>query len=256
MTCTSQFRWVSAARSDVGRVREHNEDACLQQPERACWAVADGMGGHAVGDLASGLIVDALSRPSAPDTIARYLAEASKRLLSVNQRLRQEAARRQVSVIGSTVVALFACDSYCGYLWAGDSRLYLYRDGHLRQLTRDHSQIEELKALGLLTDEEAVNHPAQHVITRAVGATDQLELDTQTLAVADGDMFLLCSDGLSNELSTPEMQAALLAADCDAACEALIEAALARGGHDNVTAVVVRAEDPYAADKTLLNPAP
>ena len=214
------------------------------------------MGGHAVGDLASGLIVDALSRPSAPDTIARYLAEASKRLLSVNQRLRQEAARRQVSVIGSTVVALFACDSYCGYLWAGDSRLYLYRDGHLRQLTRDHSQIEELKALGLLTDEEAVNHPAQHVITRAVGATDQLELDTQTLAVADGDIFLLCSDGLSNELSTPEMQAALLAADCDAACEALIEAALARGGHDNVTAVVVRAEDPYAADKTLLNPAP
>ena len=256
MTCTSQFRWVSAARSDVGRVREHNEDACLQQPERACWAVADGMGGHAVGDLASGLIVDALSRPSAPDTIARYLAEASKRLLSVNQRLRQEAARRQVSVIGSTVVALFACDSYCGYLWAGDSRLYLYRDGHLRQLTRDHSQIEELKALGLLTDEEAVNHPAQHVITRAVGATDQLELDSQTLAVADGDMFLLCSDGLSNELSTPEMQAALLAADCDAACEALIEAALARGGHDNVTAVVVRAEDPYAADKTLLNPTP
>ena len=214
------------------------------------------MGGHAVGDLASGLIVDALSRPSAPDTIARYLAEASKRLLSVNQRLRQEAARRQVSVIGSTVVALFACDSYCGYLWAGDSRLYLYRDGHLRQLTRDHSQIEELKALGLLTDEEAVNHPAQHVITRAVGATDQLELDSQTLAVADGDMFLLCSDGLSNELSTPEMQAALLAADCDAACEALIEAALARGGHDNVTAVVVRAEDPYAADKTLLNPTP
>ena len=256
MTRTSQFRWVSAARSDVGRVREHNEDACLQQPERACWAVADGMGGHAVGDLASGLIVDALSRLSASDTIARYLADARKRLITVNQRLRQEAARRQVSVIGSTVVALFACDSYCGYLWAGDSRLYLYRDGHLRQLTRDHSQIEELKALGLLTEEEAVNHPAQHVITRAVGATDQLEFDTNTLAVADGDMFLLCSDGLSNELSAQEMQAALIAADCDAACEALIEAALARGGHDNITAVVVRAEDPYATDNTLLNPTP
>ena len=220
MTCTSQFRWVSAARSDVGRVREDNEDACLQQPERACWAVADGMGGHAVGDLASGLIVDALNRLSAPDTIARYLADARKRLLTVNQRLRHEAARRQVSVIGSTVVALFACDSYCGYLWAGDSRLYLYRDGHLRQLTRDHSQVEELKALGLLTNEEAVNHPAQHVITRAVGATDRLELDTNTLVVADGDMFLLCSDGLSNELSAQEMQAALIAADCDAACEA------------------------------------
>ena len=89
-----------------------------------------------------------------------------------------------------------------------------------------------------------------------MGATDQLELDSNTMAVADGDMFLLCSDGLSNELSAQEMQAALTVADCDAACDALIDAALARGGRDNITAVVVRAEDTYAADKTLLNPAP
>ena len=237
-------------------MREHNEDACLQQPERACWAVADGMGGHAVGDLASGLIVDALSRLSAPDSISRCLADASERLLTVNQQLRDEAASRQVPVIGSTVVALFACDSYCGYLWAGDSRLYLYRQGHLRQLTQDHSQVEELKALGLLTEEEAINHPAQHLITRAVGATDQLELDSNTMAVADGDVFLLCSDGLSNELSAQEMQVALTVADCDVACNALIEAAVARGGRDNITAVVIRAEDTYATDKTLLNPAP
>ena len=243
MTRTSQFRWVSAARSDVGRVREHNEDACLQQPERACWAVADGMGGHAVGDLASGLIVDALSRLSASDTIARYLADARKRLITVNQRLRQEAARRQVSVIGSTVVALFACDSYCGYLWAGDSRLYLYRDGHLRQLTRDHSQIEELKALGLLTEEEAVNHPAQHVITRAVGATDQLEFDTNTLAVADGDMFLLCSDGLNEGLFNDQLVELLRAPDAALAVKdpasRLVHEALERSGRDNTTALVV-----------------
>ena len=256
MTCASQFRWVSSARSDVGRVREDNEDACLQQPERACWAVADGMGGHAVGDLASGLIVEALSRLSAPNSIGRYLADAGERLLAVNQWLRDEAARRHVAVIGSTVVALFACDSFCGYLWAGDSRLYLYRKGHLRQLTRDHSQVEELKALGHLTEEEAINHPAQHLITRAVGATDHLELDSNTMAVADGDVFLLCSDGLSNELSAQELQAALTVADCNVACTALVEAALARGGRDNITAVVVRAEDTYAADKTLLNPAP
>ena len=240
----------------MGRVREHNEDACLQQPGQACWAVADGMGGHAVGDLASGLIVDALSRLPAPDSIARYLADARERLLTVNQQLRDEAARRQVAVIGSTVVALFACDSYCGYLWAGDSRLYLCRQGHLRQLTRDHSQVEELKALGHLTEEEAINHPAQHLITRAVGATDHLELDADTLSVTDGDIFLLCSDGLSNELSAQEMQSVLTVADCDAACDTLIEAALARGGRDNITAVVIRAEDTYASDKTLLNPAP
>jgi protein phosphatase len=105
-------------------------------------------------------------------------------------------------------------------------------------------------------EEEAVNHPAQHLITRAVGATDQLELDSNTMAVADGDVFLLCSDGLSNELSAQEMQVALTVADCDVACNALIEAAVARGGRDNITAVVVRAEDTYATDKTLLNPAP
>jgi protein phosphatase len=256
VTCASQFRWVSSARSDVGRVREDNEDACLQQPDRACWAVADGMGGHAVGDLASGLIVDALSRLAAPDSIACYLADARGRLLAVNQQLRDEAVRRQVSVIGSTVVALFACDDYCGYLWAGDSRLYLYRQGHLRQLTRDHSQVEELKALGHLTEEEAINHPAQHLITRAVGATSRLELDANTIAVADGDIFLLCSDGLSNELSAEELRAALTVADCDTACDTLIEAALARGGRDNITAIVVRAEDTYATDKTLLNPEP
>jgi protein phosphatase len=159
-------------------------------------------------------------------------------------------------VIGSTVVALFGCDGYCGYLWAGDSRLYLYRQGHLHQLTRDHSQVEELKALGHLTEEAALNHPAQHLITRAVGATDRLNLDTNTMAVADGDVFLLCSDGLSNELSAQELQAALTTDDCDAACDALIDAALARGGRDNITAVVVRAQDTYAADKTLLNPTP
>jgi protein phosphatase len=237
-------------------VRDHNEDACLQQPERGCWAIADGMGGHAVGDLASGLIVDALSRLAAPEDLAGRLADASECLLGVNQQLREEAARRQVTVIGSTIVALFACDDHCGYLWAGDSRLYLYRQGRLQQLTRDHSQLEELKALGHLTEEEALNHPAQHLITRAVGATSQLELDSNTMTVVDGDMFLLCSDGLSNELDAHELQAALTVADCDAACETLVEAALARGGRDNITAVVVRAEDTYASDKTLLNPSP
>jgi protein phosphatase len=255
VTCASQFRWVSSARSDAGRIREGNEDACLQQPDRGCWAVADGMGGHAVGDLASGLIVAALSRLPVPDSMPSYLSHASNRLMSVNRQLRDEAARRQVAVIGSTVVALLACDSYCGYLWAGDSRLYLYRQGALRQLTRDHSQIEELKALGHLTEEEALNHPAQHMITRAVGATDQLDLDSNTIAVADGDVFLLCSDGLSNELTAHEMQTLLLgASDCGEACEALVDAALARGGRDNITAVVIRAEDTYASDKTLLNP--
>ncbi|MFM0240774.1 PP2C family protein-serine/threonine phosphatase [Paraburkholderia phytofirmans] len=256
MTCASQFRWTSSARSDAGRVREINEDSCLDQSALGRWAVADGMGGHAVGDLASRLVIDALSRLTPPVSMKSFVADARARLQTANRQLREEAARRQVQRIGSTVVALLACDRFCGYIWAGDSRLYLLREGSLRQLTRDHSQVETLKSLGVLTEEEARHHPAQHMITRAVGATDVLELDDDVIEVADGDVFLLCSDGLSNEVSEDDMLAVLSNAACANACEELVDMALARGGRDNITAVVVRAEDPNAADKTLLNPSP
>ncbi|MFM0056340.1 PP2C family protein-serine/threonine phosphatase [Paraburkholderia phytofirmans] len=256
MTCASQFRWTSSARSDAGRVREINEDSCLDQSALGRWAVADGMGGHAVGDLASRLVIDALSRLTPPVSMKSFVADARARLQTANRQLRDEAARRQVQRIGSTVVVLLACDRFCGYIWAGDSRLYLLREGSLRQLTRDHSQVEALKSLGVLTEEEARHHPAQHMITRAVGATDLLELDDDAIEVADGDVFLLCSDGLSNEVSEDDMLAVLSNAACANACEELVDMALARGGRDNITAVVVRAEDPNAADKTLLNPSP
>jgi len=256
VTCTSQFRWTSSACSDAGRVREINEDACLDEAQLGRWAVADGMGGHAVGDLASRLVIDALKRLGPPVSMKAFIADARAHLQVANRQLRQEAARRQVQRIGSTVVALLACDRFCGYVWAGDSRLYLVRDGQLRQLTRDHSQVEALKSLGVITDEEARHHPAQHMITRAVGATDLLELDDDAIEVADGDIFLLCSDGLSNEIGDDDMLAVLSAEGHGNASAELVSLALERGGRDNITAVVVRAEDPYAADKTLLNPSP
>jgi protein phosphatase len=214
------------------------------------------MGGHAVGDLASRLVIDALKRLAPPVSMKAFIADARAHLQVANRQLREEAARRQVQRIGSTVVVLLACDRFCGYVWAGDSRLYLVRDGQLRQLTRDHSQVEALKSLGVITDEEARHHPAQHMITRAVGATDLLELDDDAIEVADGDIFLLCSDGLSNEVDEADMLAVLNTAAHADAPDLLVSLALERGGRDNITAVVVRAEDPYAADKTLLNPAP
>jgi protein phosphatase len=256
VTCASQFRWTSSARSDAGRVREINEDACLDQSALGRWAVADGMGGHAVGDLASRLVIDALGRLASPVSMKSFVADARARLQTANRQLREEAARRQVQRIGSTVVVLLACDRFCGYIWAGDSRLYLLRQGSLRQLTRDHSQVEALKSLGVLTEEEARHHPAQHMITRAVGATDVLELDDDAIEVVDGDVFLLCSDGLSNEVGEEDMLAVLSKTAGANASEELVDLALARGGRDNITAVVVRAEDPNASDKTLLNPAP
>lgn len=254
MTFPSEFRWTSAARSDTGCVRQINEDALLDAPARGVWAVADGMGGHAVGDLASRMVIESLTKVKGASGLTSVLADARARLLRVNEQLRAEAARRQVSRIGSTVVLLIARDRACGYLWAGDSRIYLLRRGNLVQLTRDHSHVEELKARGQLTAEEALHHPAQHLITRAVGALDVLELDENTLELRDGDTFLLCSDGLSNEVSEAEMASELAPGDCDMAAQRLLEIALSRGGRDNISVVVAHAEDLMASDKTQVNP--
>lgn len=255
MTCTTPFRWTSASRSHVGLVREINEDACLELPKLGLWAVADGMGGHTLGDLASQMVIDALRQLLPPVSLAEFAARVRNGLQAVNGQLRQEAAIRAVPVIGSTVALLFACDQQCICLWAGDSRIYLYRQGRLVQLTRDHSQIEALKSRGALTAEEARHHPARNLITRAVGAMDSLDLDEESIEVDDGDMFLLCSDGLSNEVSAEDMGAVLASGNAPQAAETLIEMALKEGGHDNITVVVVRAEDLNATDKTLQNPA-
>ncbi|WP_250453491.1 protein phosphatase 2C domain-containing protein [Caballeronia sp. ATUFL_M2_KS44] len=254
MTFTAEFRWTSAARSDVGCVRQVNEDALLDSLERGIWAVADGMGGHAVGDLASRMVIESLSNMSADNGLASVIADARERLIDVNGKLRTEAARRLVSRIGSTVVLLAARDGACAYLWAGDSRIYLFRNGRLVQLTRDHSQVEELKARGQLTAEEALHHPAQHLITRAVGALDTLELDESTVALKDGDTFLLCSDGLSNEVSEAEMASELAPGNCEWAAQRLLEIALERGGRDNISLVVAHADDMLAMDRTQINP--
>ncbi len=255
MTTTSQFRWTSASRSDVGLVRKINEDAYLDLPAQKLWVVADGMGGHSLGDLASRRIIETLSDMPPSEGLAELVADARYRLQTVNRELRHEAALRNVKIIGSTVVVLLAHARHCAYLWAGDSRIYLCRNHHLSLLTRDHSHLEELRAHGTLSAEAALTHPARNMITRAVGAADVLELDTATIEVHDGDMFLLCSDGVSNEMTEQEILSALITGNCDEASDALTSLALTRGGRDNITAVVVRAEDVDSAEKTMLNPA-
>lgn len=256
MNCVTPFHWTSAACTDIGRVRERNEDACLAVPGRAIWAVADGMGGHAVGDFASQAIVRALVALPEADRLDALLDHARQALAAVNRGLIEEAARTQVRVIGSTVVALLACERRCGCLWAGDSRLYLFRHGHLKQMTRDHSQVELLRSRGLITAEEARHHPAHNTITRAVGAAHTLNLDQLVLDIGDGDIFLLCSDGLSNEVTDDDIADLLDGEeDCHVSARALVDMALKHGGHDNVSVVVIRAEDlTGGSDKTLLNP--
>lgn len=249
------LRWTSASCSHVGLVRQVNEDACLALPEQGLWAVADGMGGHARGDVASRLVIDHLNRLEGLGCLRERLAAAQRLLASANRQLLAEAALRRTRIIGSTVVVLLAVESQGACLWAGDSRLYLLRQGRLQQLTRDHSQLEKFReqAQGALGG--SVTPPARNLITRAVGAGAELDLEESHFIIQDGDTFLLCSDGLSNELSEGEIGDALLAGHCRQAAENLVDRALHRGGHDNVTAVVVRAEDPDSTDRTMLNPA-
>ncbi|MBN3788840.1 protein phosphatase 2C domain-containing protein [Burkholderia sp. Ac-20353] len=252
---SAELQWTSASRTDVGLVREINEDDCVALPQRGLWAVADGMGGHSAGDLASRMIVQALERLPAPATLAAFIEDARAALDVTNAHLRESAARRGVRLIGSTVAVLLASGRQCGWLWAGDSRIYLYRDAHLTQLTLDHSHVAELQAQGRLTAQQARHHPAQHIITRAVGAAERLQLDERRIDVCDGDMFLLCSDGLSNEIDDADIATALAGGDCARATDALVDLALREGGRDNVTAIVIRADDPDASDRTLANPA-
>ncbi|HKX43558.1 MAG TPA: protein phosphatase 2C domain-containing protein [Burkholderiaceae bacterium] len=249
-----EFRWTSASRSHPGRVREVNEDACLEQPERGLWAVADGMGGHSLGEFASRLAIRSLMDLPAPQSLARYVAAAQERLQEANRRLRAEAARRDVPIIGTTIAALLASQRHCACLWAGDSRIYLYRAGRLRQLTRDHSVLEAARSRHVASLDDTLERPPANLITRALGGADTLELDDNTIEVVDGDVFLLCSDGLSNEVSDLAIAQALLPGNCRQASEALLELALERGGRDNITAVVVRAEDLCSPDRTVMHP--
>ena len=257
----SEFHWTSASCSHPGRVREVNEDACLEQPHCNVWAVADGMGGHTLGEFASRLaikslmdLVDPLDPAKAAANLDALVATAHDRLQQTNSRLRAEAARRDVPIIGTTIAVLLAAGRHVACVWAGDSRIYRYRAGRLQQLTRDHSQLEAVRSQHVGSADDTLVRPPPNVITRALGGDEALELDSVTVDVLDGDLFLLCSDGLSNELSEVAIEQALLPGGCKLACQTLLDLALERGARDNITAVVVRADDLSSPDRTAQHP--
>jgi len=229
----------SAAASHVGRVRALNEDSVLNSTRAALWAVADGMGGHQRGVYASAAIVHALGAVAPPESAPAFLAEVRMRLDAVNRELRAEAAG-DGGPVASTVICLLLFGWSFACVWAGDSRLYLARDGRLHQVSRDHSAVQEMVDAGVLSPAEAAGHPRGNEVTRAVGAYDTLDLELKQGRVQPGDLFLLCSDGLTRHLSDPEILARLGEPSPSAAVEALIAAALERGGTDNVSAIAVR----------------
>ena len=244
MSDNPPLQWSSAALTHVGNVRQVNEDAFLERSDKKLWVVADGMGGHHAGDVASSNIVSILDDAVEQTRLSAIVDEVEERILTINDRLRRLAAEHQDNrTIGSTVVVMAAIDHHCAILWAGDSRVYRLRDGQCRQLTRDHSQVEEMVQQGLLAPEEAESHPAANIITRAVGASDELYVDINIEESKAGDLFLLCSDGLYKHINNEEIgQAMQTYPDVTDLCQHLVDTTLERGATDNVTVVAVRAD--------------
>jgi len=239
----SQFAWHSAAGSHVGTVRKVNEDSCLERPGIGLWVVADGMGGHHAGDLASQTVVASLRNLDPPTSRESLLLDLQRHLQAVNEHLQHVASQNpERGIIGTTVAILVGFQHQAICVWVGDSRIYLCRNRQLRQLTRDHSQVEELIKLGLLDRAEAESHPASNVITRAVGAAEELKIDTVSGELHEQDIYLLCSDGLNKVVPEAEIGEILQTQGCDQAVGSLIDRALEYGARDNVTAIVVHVE--------------
>ncbi len=240
---TAAIRFLSAGRTDVGKVRALNEDRFVDRPLIGLWAVADGMGGHQAGEVASGLLADALEAVATPESGYAFLDEVQDAVERVNRALVARAAISSPgSIIGSTIVVLIAYAGHYACLWAGDSRVYLLRGRHLEQITRDHSMVQEMLDSGALARRDVKSFGKSNIITRAVGVNDRLALDLHQGPIAGGDIFLLCSDGLTNFVGDGEITELLASHPPAAAADALIALTLARGAKDNVTAVVVHAQ--------------
>jgi serine/threonine protein phosphatase Stp1 len=233
-------RFECVTRTHVGCRRKINEDSLLSRP--GLWAVADGMGGHEAGEVASSLVVEMLGPVAADPSLASRAAAAHSALQEANRRLLAMAqSGGNARTIGSTVV-LIAADARCfSCLWAGDSRAYLARGGILTQLTRDHSLVQQLVDSGDLDSSTAANHPNANIITRAVGAAPELVIDNAEGEVQAQDVFLLASDGLTRLLSDAEILQELQASDLEAAADRLIDTCLDRKAPDNVTFIIVKA---------------
>jgi serine/threonine protein phosphatase PrpC len=224
-----------------------NEDAYLSRPDVGLWVVADGMGGHTRGDVASKLVIDAFRALEPADTMDEYVNLARSLLDKVHLEVKQEAADQGPDVVmGTTVVVFVCCRSEYACLWAGDSRGYLLRGDRLQQLTHDHNQLQEMIDRGEV-DPSVRSHPGASRITRAVGASQRLLVDENRGTLCDRDTVLLCSDGLNLEVEDAELAAILDDYDYAEASQELLDVTLERGARDNVTLAVIRFEETTGA---------
>jgi len=230
---TSGFDQV--AKTHVGCRRKLNEDAVLACPDHGLWAVADGMGGHDAGEVASALVVEALAHCSATEQALAALGDVNARLVEMGR------TAFDSRTIGSTVVGIVADNRRFTCFWAGDSRAYRVRDGVITRLTRDHSLVQDLVDAGMIDEAAAAAHPNANVITRAVGAAEHLHVETMASDVRADDLYLLATDGLTRLVDDDELLAALVEDDLEAAAAGLLDTALEREAPDNVSLILLRA---------------
>ncbi len=230
----------SAQRTHRGYKRKHNEDSILTHENGSLFVVADGMGGHAAGDLASQSITAELSRLKLATEQHKAIDQIEAALLSVNQKIHSGVLfDNDTAVAGSTVVVAYIANDLCSCLWVGDSRLYIFRNNRLYQITRDHSLVQEMLDKGQLSVEEAKQHPKSNVITRAVGVDENLQIDINQFELQAGDKLLLCSDGLYNEITTEVIINSLKEDQADHIANKLLGEVLLRDAADNISIIVI-----------------
>ncbi len=236
------MRFECVSRTDVGLQRKINEDSVFVDPERGLWAVADGMGGHEAGEVASTMVTDALRCLPIVGDIDELTERAVEALRQVNRDLIELArsGERKGQTIGTTVVGLAVANGSFRCFWLGDSRAYRLRDGEITRLTRDHSLVQGLVDAGMIKPEEADTHVDANLITRAVGVAENIAVDIVGGDVRPGDQFVLASDGLTRVVRDDELAAELERSPPAQAADNLIEMVLARGAPDNVSLVIVK----------------
>lgn len=237
----NKITWSSWGKTHVGIKRKVNQDTFADLPKKNLWIVADGMGGHHNGDVASTEIVRVLSQFEPSPHIGTTAKRIYHALKKINYDLLEQAhLTGETTIIGSTVALLYAHQSRCIAIWSGDSRVYLFRRGQLKQVTRDHNNEPQLLAEGF-SPEEVKIHPYAQVLTHAIGGEPEAFLDVQTQEAIVDDIFVLCSDGINKEVTDDEIEEILKHRSFRQATNDIMALALKRGARDNITLITVQA---------------
>jgi len=237
------FQISSHGVTDVGHVRSKNEDSILVNEAENVWIVADGMGGHHAGDFASQTITNNLSLFKQHASLDDSILLLEENILNSNSIIRKKSYKLgRNATIGSTVVCVYIWKNFLFTFWAGDSRLYRYRDATLERLTEDHSYVEELVRMGKIEARDAEEHPAANVVLKAVGIDDNLCMDFEYYNLRDGDIYIICSDGLYKDLEESKIEPIIESnfEDMTELSQALLASSLDAGGTDNTSIITMK----------------